>query len=172
MERELFEERLREATRRVMEFTRSLVLDELPDQVLYLVRPNSSYDGTPLTGDEEVFPEDTLPEGQEFLPPTDAAGVVAFLWRHSAGGDGKVPEWVNLQVHGTTPEHTHVLLTCCGRYTAGGSLYHTRAGIPPFHLLGPPLPHDWAREEIGSPHRRTLKDLIDRYGKFRLQNQG
>ena len=147
------------ATAGVLIFTRSLVSDELPDVVLYLVRPNSSYDGNPLRDDEEVFPQDSLSEGQKHLPPMDATGVVEFFWRNG----GKVPEWINMSIERADTAHTFVRLFCCGRFTAGSCLYHTQEGYPPFHVLGPPFPAHWqGRRE------KTLEELIAEYGKFRL----
>jgi len=162
MKRSVFEERLLEATAQVLTFTRTLVTDELPDGVLYLVRPNSSYDGIPLVEDEEVFPEDSLPKGQERLPPMDAKGVADFLWRHG----GKVPEWIDTYVDRVDTEHTFVLLRCCGRFTAGSCLRPNQ--YPPFRILGPPWPQRFAFDT--SVH--TLKERLMKYGKFRLSDAG
>ncbi len=72
-----------------MKFTHEILIDELPLSYSYVIFPNQSYDRNPLTGDEELFPEDSLFENKPNGSTKDE--VVKFLWRK-----GKVPEWINL----------------------------------------------------------------------------
>src|SRR5687767_7538830 len=94
MDRGTFEERLRVAAQRAVVFARQYVRQSLPDEVAFQLLPNRSYDGNPLVGDEEVFPADSLPEGQSH-GPWSVAEAVGFLWR-----SGKVPEWIDVSVVG------------------------------------------------------------------------
>ena len=75
VDRATFEQRLREAGHRVVLFAREHVLQHLPDDLAFRVYPNQSFDGNPRVGDEVVFPDESLPEG-EFLGPWSAEKVV------------------------------------------------------------------------------------------------
>lgn len=138
MDRETFEARLLESSRAVVKFARQHVLQNLPDEVAFRVYPNFSYDGNPLVGDEVVFPDESLTEG-EFLGPWSADQVVNHLWR-----EGKVPEWIDAAVEAEEVGRTLIGLCCCGRFTASQELlYHQDGGLAPFHIVSPVLPMDW-----------------------------
>ena len=93
MERATFEERLAAAAGGAVRFAREFfVRQPLPDGFALLVVPNCSYDGNPRVGDEEVFPDESLPAGRSH-GPWSLPEAVAFLWRA-----GKVPEWIDLRV--------------------------------------------------------------------------
>ena len=142
MNKRTFHQNLLKATDVVLPFSRELLINSLPSSCLYLVFPNQSYDGNPLEDDEEVYPEETLPEGK-WVGPLDDAEAVGRLWRA-----GKVPEWVNVSVHSYDERHTYLELICCGRFTAlDKHLYHRHEGYPPFHVLGPALPPRWESVE-------------------------
>lgn len=72
------------------------LLNHIPEQWSFLIRPNASYDGNPLRSDQKTFPAETLPEGQLFMPPIDEEATINFLFR-----DGYVPEWINVSVYVT-----------------------------------------------------------------------
>jgi hypothetical protein len=78
VDRGTFEERLREVGRRVVQFAREHVRQTLPDEMAFRVYPNQSFDGNPRVGDEVVFPDESLPEG-EFLGPWSAKEVIDYL---------------------------------------------------------------------------------------------
>jgi hypothetical protein len=80
MDRTTFEERLRLATRHAVQFAREFVIQSLPDEVMYLVFPNQSYDGNPLKDDEVIFPDESLPLRQ-YLGPWTHLAVIDYLWR-------------------------------------------------------------------------------------------
>jgi hypothetical protein len=142
MDRNIFEQHLAKATEIVLPFSREFVTNPLPSSCRYLIFPNQSYDGNPLEGDEQVFPEEALPEG-EYLGPFDAARVVEHLWRN-----GRVPEWVNVTIYSYDERYMYLELLCCGRFSAMEEyLYHKVEGYPPFHVLGPNLPPHWESVE-------------------------
>ena len=142
MDRETFEERLHAAARWAVACARHYVRQLLPDEAAFLVLPNRSYDGNPRVGDEEVFPGESLPDGQS-CGPWSAAEVVAFLWR-----SGKVPEWIDVSVRAEDGLRSLVELRCCGRFTASEELlYHRYEGIPPFSVKSPYLPPGWESVE-------------------------
>jgi hypothetical protein len=135
VDRGAFEVRLREAARRAVEFARQHVREALTDEVAFRVYPNQSCDENPRVGDEAVFPDDSLPDG-EYHGPWSAERVADFLWR-----DGRVPEWIDIAVRDTDGRHTVVSLRCCGRFTAQDDLlYHSGTGLPPFSVKSPYLP--------------------------------
>jgi hypothetical protein len=84
-----------------------------------------------------LYPEDSLPASQR-LGPWTFEETVAWLWR-----DGKVPEWVDVSVHGVSSEHTYVHLICCGRFTGMEERLYYRDSLPQFGVKSPVLPIGW-----------------------------
>jgi hypothetical protein len=143
LDRGTFESRLRTAARQAVEFARRLVRESLPDEVVFLVYPNQSYDGHPPVGDEVIFPGDSLPDGLHH-GPWAVGQVVDFLWR-----DGNVPEWIDIQVRGEDGRRTEVALECCGRFTSqDGLLYYPDRDTRPFAVKSPILPPGWESAEV------------------------
>jgi hypothetical protein len=142
MDRDLFVENLKLATKSCYDCAVSIVIDHLPKPIRYIIRPNASYDGNPLEDDEVVFPEDT--HRPEVGAPRDESQVVEFFWR-----DGKVPEWIDLMVIDYDEQFTYVELMACGRFTAGNKhLYHTHGGMQPFSAKSPFIPLGWESAEV------------------------
>ena len=142
MDRSTFEARLRTAAQQAVQFARQYVREVLPDDVAFLVYPNQSCDENPRVGDEEVFPDESLPEGGHH-GPWQVDEVVSFLWR-----GGKVPEWIDAAVQAVGARHTVVRLLCCGRFTGQDDLlYHRKQGVPPFSVKSPYLPPGWESVE-------------------------
>jgi hypothetical protein len=129
----------------------------LPDDARYLVYPNQSYDGNPRVGDEEVFPEESLPEDQ-FHGPWSTEATLNWLWRN-----GKVPEWIDVDVQAEGGRHTLIALRCCGRFTGQEELLYHRylEGVPPFSIKSPYLPPCWESvEESGKFDLYSVERLI------------
>lgn len=138
--RKCFENNLILATQLSLEFARTLVVNELPDKIKYLVILGGSYDGNSLEKGEQIFPNDYGTRRKCFLSSSE---VTELLWR-----DGKVPEWINIYVDSENGEYSYIKLECCGRYSSDTRhIYHAHEGKAPFHVLGPPLPpeHDLKR---------------------------
>jgi hypothetical protein len=72
VDRSTFETRLRTAAQQAVQFARQHVREVLLDEVTFLVYPNQSCDENPRVGDEAVFPDESLPEGQHHSPWTRA----------------------------------------------------------------------------------------------------
>ncbi len=142
MDRSTFMTRLGKAAQHAVQFARRFVREALPDDVVFRVYPNRSYDGNPRVGDEVVFPDESLPEGR-CHGPWRIDEVLNFLWR-----DGKVPEWIDISVQGVEAGHSVVALHCCGRFTGQEDLlYHQNRGMPPFSVKSPDLPPGWESVE-------------------------
>ena len=106
-----FEMRLRIASQRAIVFAREFVRQRLPDDAAFLVYPNQSCDENTLVGDEIVYPDESLPDGQ-YHGPWSFEEAVAFLWR-----SGKVPEWIDTAVEAEEAHRCIIGLRCCGRFT-------------------------------------------------------
>lgn len=135
MNKEIFQEHLSRATDLAVTFARNYVWNDLPEPRVFLVHPNQSFDGNPLSGDEVTYPSNTQADDKPIVFST-AEAVVDYLWR-----DDKVPEWIDISVGGEDGNHTHLQLLCCGRFTATEELlYHRDGGIPPFSVKSPVFP--------------------------------
>ena len=75
MDKNIFQNRLVEASEKAISWAREHVINPLPSSYLYLLYPNQSYDGNPLVGDEETFPEESLTE-RKYLGPLNVEQVV------------------------------------------------------------------------------------------------
>ena len=124
-----------------MEYTRSVVLNEIPETPRYRVYANQSHDvaadGTSLT----AYPQDSLPYG-EFRGPMTGVEAIDFLWR-----DGRVPQWIEVSVVEVAGDITFIELCCCGRYVSEEERMYYSPAMGPFGLKGPVLPPDWDREK-------------------------
>jgi hypothetical protein len=148
MDRTTLEARLRVAARQAVEYARRYVLEELPNEAMFRVYPNRSFDKHPLVGDEVVFPGDSLPEGA-FHGPWSVGQVVEFLWR-----GGKVPEWIDVTVEDVGGSHTVMSLLCCGRFTSQDDLlYHRDGGRPPFSVKSLAPAPSWEGIETSGKYR-------------------
>jgi hypothetical protein len=135
VDRNVFERHFHTAAEQALRFGRQFVVQSLPDQMVFRVYPNQSYDGNARVADEEVFPEETFEEGR-FHGPWSAAEAIGFLWRN-----GKVPEWVDVAVESEDTRRTIIALRCCGRFTSQEELlYHRPGGCPPFSIKSPYFP--------------------------------
>jgi hypothetical protein len=137
MTRDRFRDLFIEATERVMKFTRTYVIQEVPETPRYRVCCNQSYDiahdGTSLT----AFPQDSLP-GKQFHGPMTGVAAIDFLWR-----DGRVPQWIDVSVVAVEGDITFIELLCCGRYVAEEERMYYSPAMGPFGLKSPVLPPNW-----------------------------
>jgi putative acetyltransferase len=155
VERATFEERLAIAARFAVQFGRDFVRQPLPDEFALLVKPNCSYDGNPRRGDEEVFPEESLPDGCRH-GPWSVAEAVAFLWRA-----GKVPEWIDLHVVAEDGVRALIELECCGRFSADEELIYPYGGWSPFQVGSPRPPLGWQSLEVSGRFDLYWQKLAD-----------
>jgi len=149
-----FMDRLLRAAQETVKFSQNYVVDELPNNYVFIIFPNKHGEAKELVGDAEVFPADSLPPGQ-FLGPIDAEGAVKYLWRW-----GKVPEWINVHVRAVEGNVTVIQLICCGHFTSLPANFYNEMVDPdfedhtPFSIHGPFHPEGWKR---GDP-KFELKD--------------
>jgi hypothetical protein len=145
MNKKEFRNLLQSSSNYCVEFSRNYLFNPLDGRIHYLVKPNSSYDRNPLKGDEEIYPEDSLKDGEEYISMNEDE-VVEYFWRN-----GKVPEWIDVSPKKESNGVVYLELMACGRYTANeDAMYYTRNGNGPFGIKGPILPKGWiSLEESG-----------------------
>ena len=172
MDRETFQRYLHRATDEVFAFTRTLVYNDLPSDCRYLISHREGFN--PNVADGQAFPEDPcfwisqgdLPQALRLLgPPLDASGVIDDLWR-----GGKVPQWVNIIVHGADDQFTYFLLRCSGCFTALEDV--SANGRPlPFSLRMPSPPSGWFVRE-GRYHPPDMERSLEENGRYWIRNFG
>lgn len=142
MDKAQFKQNLEKSLEGLIEFTQEMVVNKLPLKHLFIIKTNCSFDGNQLVEDEEIFPDDKINEWSS-INPANQQTVIDYLWRN-----GKVPEWINVQVERCDETYTYISLECCGRYTASDKLlYHKNEERPPFHSLSPSIPLRYFDEE-------------------------
>lgn len=135
MDRSIFAQHFSEAAKVARDFSRRYLEEPLPDEMLFRVHLNSSYDAH-AGSDVKLYPDDSSDDRALATKQLDEEGVVELLWR-----GGLVPEWVDLAVVGLTEAQTIVGVVCCGRFAADEErLYYAQTGIAPFSPKGPSLP--------------------------------
>jgi hypothetical protein len=151
MDRMKFAERLRAASVAARDFARSYILEALPNDMLFRIRLNQSYDRNSSHPDERVYPEDSALNLTGKMGRCTEEEVVNLLWR-----DGRVPEWADVAVAAETGSETIMGLLCCGRFTDNEQLlYHTKEGWPPFHAVSPALPPTYQKGQRFSIYSRS-----------------
>jgi hypothetical protein len=139
MDRETFAQRLHQASIAARDFSRQFFLETLPDEMLFRVRLNQSYEGNRLDADERLYPDDSILNLTEKLARCTGEEAVNVLWR-----EGRVPEWVDISVVAKTGSATIMQLVCCGRFASDEQLlYHAERGQSPFQVVGPNCPPDF-----------------------------
>ncbi len=133
MDRLTFQQRFRRAARAAREFAAELIEEPLPERLLFRLRLNASYDGN-ASGDVRLYPGERSPQAE-----LDQAEVVDALYR-----DGRVPQWVDVQVVAETDDACVLSVTACGRFSADdATLYYTWTDVAPFGVKGPFLPYPY-----------------------------
>jgi hypothetical protein len=82
--------------------------------------------------------------GGRLLARSQLTAVEPWVARKYLWVDERIPLWINLRLCAADREHTYIEVATSGNLTADpDDFYHKREGNPPFHVLGPPIPHDW-----------------------------
>jgi len=160
--REEFARRLHAAAVRVLAYARELVVNSVPDEYRFDIRivPHTQgpwRDGPlvdPLLLDLWHRSRDGV------LRDVTADHAVAELWH-----DGRVPEWIDISLDAIELPHddrwrvvSFVELRCSRDLVDDAQLWYANEGLPPFHMLGPPMPHDWS-------NRHTVDGQFDPKGR-------
>ena len=137
MEQKEFKYRLDESTKKLIEFTQSMVTNSISENVEFLIEPNSRETSEHLNEKEQnKLKELNSLEGKLF----DSKEVNSLLF-----DSGQVPLWINTEVHRSTKNKTTVKLICSRRYRYDQDLNHKADEFPPFHPLVPLPP--WRKDD-------------------------
>lgn len=153
MDMEKFRQNLDEATRRLVEFTRTLCYNDFTENFRYVITPNSREveKGDQHLNEMEVS---VLKQWNLFKCKLLTADQVVNLVHH----DNKVPLWIDMSVYESRPELTVIDLFCSRRLRDESKLMHP--GLPPFHLQVA-LPPDRLRVEINGKFDVNWKMKLD-----------
>ncbi|MBF7092962.1 hypothetical protein IUY40_15620 [Flavobacterium sp. ALJ2] len=138
MTKEDFRISLKKALDGLIDFTQEMVTNKLPHDYKFIIKTNCSYDGNELEDDEEIYPDDKINESSSINPATELT-VIDYLWRN-----GKVPQWINVQISSCDSNFSYITLECCGRFSA---LLNHKDG--PFRGLGPNIPYRYIDQDSG-----------------------
>ena len=114
-----------------IDFARTYVMDNLPNDFRYSVRLNASTDDINLK-QFDIYPSDN----DKTIDFITADKVINLLNRN-----GKVPVWIDISVEYVHKKFTVFQLLCAGRYSADeNEFYYLKAGTGPFGIKSPTLP--------------------------------
>jgi len=131
MDKEKFRQQLDTATKQVIEWTRQICINELVDNYRYILIPSvRTYDKHLSSKEHQVLT--IWNKNANILLNADE--VVELLVH-----DDKVPLWINITVFEAREKITAIELLCSRRLRNDEELYHKQE-VPPFHILGPPIP--------------------------------
>ena len=127
MDKEKFRRHLDEATKRLIDFTRTLCYNDFSDTFQYIITPNSRI----VDKDDEHLNEkeiSVLKSWNKYEGQLLTANQVIDLFHH----DNKVPVWIDTSVYESRPDLTVIDLFCSRRLREEKDLMHP--GLHPFHL--------------------------------------
>lgn len=127
MDNKKFTHHLDEATKRLIEFTKTNCFNYFSDNYKYMITPNSR---TVAEDDEHLNQKEisVLTSWNKCEGQLLTANQVVELLHH----DNKVPVWVDASVYEARTDLTIIDLFCSRRLRAESELMHP--GYPPFHL--------------------------------------
>jgi hypothetical protein len=164
MDKEKFRRHLDEATKRLIDFTRTLCYNDFSDNYKYTITPNSR---AVAKGDEHLSEMEisVLSTWNKYQGQLLTANQIVDLFHH----DNKVPVWVDASVCEALPDLTIIDLFCSRRLREEKELMHP--GLPPFHLQVA-TPPDNLKEEINSKFDVNWKKKRDDKHKPQPSRQG
>ncbi|MBX3241712.1 MAG: hypothetical protein KIT80_12060 [Chitinophagaceae bacterium] len=117
-----------------LDFARTYVTDNLPNDFRYSVRLNASTDDINLK-QFDIYPRDN----DKIIDFITADKVINLLNRN-----GKVPVWIDISVEYVYKGYTVFQLLCAGRYSADqNEFYYLKGETGPFGIKSPTLPIDY-----------------------------
>lgn len=140
-----FKINLEKALEGLIDFTQEMVINKLPYDCKFIIETNCSYDGNELEDDEEIYPDEKIDETNSINPATKST-VIDYLWRN-----GKVPQWIDVQVKNCDQSFSYISLQCCGRFSA-----YPNHKDGPFRALGPNIPYPYV-----DPTSEKLIEKVD-----------
>jgi hypothetical protein len=154
MDKSIFRQHLNEATKLLVDFTKTLCFNNIADNYKYRIIPNSrevDKKDTHLTKSEIAILNIWNQYGNSIL----TADKVVDLFHH----DNKVPVWINITIYEAKQGITIIDLFCSRRFRDDNELYH-QGPIMPFHLLVA-MPPDQLKVENDSKFDVNWKKYLD-----------
>ncbi len=140
MDKVKFKYHLDEATKHLIDFTKTLCYNDFSDNYKYIITPNLR---TVAKDDEHLNEKEisVLKYWNKFEGQLLTANEVVDLFHH----ENKVPVWVDMTVYEARPDLTAIDLFCSRRLREEKELMHQ--GLHPFHLQVA-IPPDNLKAEI------------------------
>lgn len=155
MDQKEFKYRLDESTKKLIVFTRTMVSNSISENVEYLIEPNCRESSDHLNESElNKLKELNKLEGKLFS--NDEVNNLLF-------DSGRVPLWINSEVHKSRSKKTIIKLICSRRFREDAELFHNADEFPPFHPLVP-FPPGYREGDIFNLNRR---DLMRKWAAFK-----
>lgn len=138
MNKEEFQYRLIESTKRLIDFTSNSVKNSISNNVEYLIEPSSRLISDHLNNDElkRLREINTLEGKHQPLTRT-----VDLLY-----DSGLVPLWIDMEVYKSSKKITIVRLLCSRRFRNDSDLNYKVSEYPPFSIKIPLPP--WAEKDV------------------------
>ena len=138
MTKEIFEQRLMDATSFLIDFTKKYCFNDFSSTIKYLIAPNSRDIDSHL----DSFEVSQLMKLNKLRKKKLSVKEALESLYHN----GKVPLWINITVYETSREITTIELCTSRRFRRDNELNHIADQYPPFHSLVP-IPPDSLRIE-------------------------
>ncbi|MBC3845446.1 hypothetical protein H8K90_03555 [Winogradskyella echinorum] len=138
MEELEFKYRLIESSKKLIEFTETLVFNSISKNIEYLIELNSRMVSNHLNSSElEKLKEINILKDK----PQSIEQVISVLYN-----SGLVPLWINSEVYRSTNHKTIIRLICSRRFRIEEDLNSLVNKFPPFHIVVPLPP--WGKEGV------------------------
>jgi hypothetical protein len=136
MDRETFITRLNEASISALKLAKEFTFNEIGENLIYKIKPNSLDLSDHLTGLEKENLSNRKKELNKSLTANEVADRLMF--------ENKVPVWINCSVIRSTKKITTIELFTSRRFRDDSELYHKMETYPPFHvvIMNPPYLYD------------------------------
>lgn len=174
MDKQEFQHRLEESTKKLIEFTESLVYNSISDKIEFLIEPNSRE----ISNHLDITEQQSLQKLNQLKDKLfDQTEVINHLYN-----SGKVPLWINTEVYLSKKHKTTIKLICSRRLRDDNDLNHKADAFPPFHITVPLPPWrkqdekfniNWKRQKLKKlwytitwkwKYRRELKKTTPQHG--------
>jgi hypothetical protein len=162
MTKEIFEQRLNDVTKLLIDFTKRYCFNDFSSTIKYVVVPNSRDIDSHL----DPFEVSLLKKLNNLRSkPLSLKEVSQALYKN-----GKVPLWINITVYETNRQITIIELCTSRRFRQDHELNHIADQYPPFHPLVPVPPDSLRIEKDGKydiNYQKKFRELMQPEGFMR-----
>lgn len=138
MDKQEFQHRLIESTKKLIDFTSKLVKNSISNNVEYLIEPSSRLTSDHLNDDDlKRLRKINAVEGKYQY----SEQVVNLLY-----DSGLVPLWIDMEVYKSSKKRTIVRLLCSRRFRNDSDLNYKVSKFPPFSIKVALPP--WAKKDV------------------------